>query len=111
MTNVTEGVIDKMILSWKSVLTLAILAGVVVSMESCAGRYHDAQTVVAKDVSCVVTTIGNDAKVSVSCGGSENSFVDSELAISLLKTPRPLVCTLHKDKDSADCSLPKPVKG
>lgn len=111
MTSIAERVIDKMILNWKTVLTFSLLAFAAVSIESCAGRVHDAQTVVAKDVPCVVTTINDDATVSVNCGGSLNSFVDSEMAIGLLKKPQPLICTLHRDKDSADCSLPKPKKG
>ncbi len=105
-----EWLIDKTILNWRTVFTFSMLAIAAVSFESCAGKFQDARTVVAKDVTCMVTTIGNDATVSVNCGGSLNSFVDSELAIDLLKKPQPLVCTLHKDKDSADCALPKPVK-
>lgn len=105
-----EWLIDKTILSWKALLTFSLLAFAAVSIESCAGEFQDAQTIVAKDVPCVVTTINDDATVSVNCGGSLNSFVDSEMAISLLKKPQPLTCILHKDR-SADCSLPKPKKG
>ena len=100
-------IIHRVIQPWKVLLVFSLLGLALVGVESCAGHQNRQMTVTAKDVSCTATSIHNDGKVTVRCGAVEDSFTDSEIAISLLKKPQPLKCTLHKAKDEAECSLPK----
>lgn len=108
--NIVRDIIERVVLSWKTLILLTLLGLVLVGVESCAGLERQRMTVVAKDVPCMATSINNDGEVKVKCGGSQDSFTDSKIAISLLQKPQPLTCTLHKAKDHADCSLPTKKK-
>lgn len=98
-------IIDKVILNWRTLLTFSLLAFVAVGAESCSGKIKQEMTVVAKNVACNATSIGSNGRVVVNCSGSKDSFRSSSIAISLLQKPQSLVCTLHKAKGKADCTL------
>lgn len=108
--SIAEGTIDLGIQSWKTLLVLALFGGLVVGIESCAGKNAREMTVVAKDVTCSIASITTDGEIDVVCGGSTDSFTDSKIAISLLQKPERLTCTLYRAKGNADCSLPSKKK-
>ncbi|HEX5774857.1 MAG TPA: hypothetical protein VFY28_02760 [Candidatus Paceibacterota bacterium] len=87
-------------MNWKGLLGLAVGVGVVLGIELMAGDIVRSGITTAENVACTVKSVegtSDSVVMHLACDApGYKTLVDSDLLVSHINKPQPLVCTLYQ---------------